>query len=448
MRRGGSGRGAHARKEGQKGRRALCRWMAMAGITVTLAVAGVGGTAYGMTWDAAGSGEPGARAGVQAASAHDMARVSSSSAPDGSAGDFDSAASQLGIDGDLTRIQEYLDSQLNLEGGGGSVSFTALMKSLLTGDLKSVLGQAGLGLKNGLVREVHSASALLAQVVVIGMVGAVFTNFSSVFKGGQISDTGFFVTYLLLFTCLAASFFSSLEIASGVLGQVLEFMKLLMPSYFMAVAFAGGSVSAVVLYEGMTAAVTLVQWLCGSLLLPVVRIYVLLVLASHVAKEEMLTKLTELLEQGVDWALKTLVGLVLGFHVIQGMVVPYADSAGQAGVRKVIEIIPGLGQGAGAVAQMVLGSGVLIKNSLGAAAVVVLVVMTLIPIAKLVVLMLFYQLAAAVMQPVCDKRVVSCVSGVSCGHKLLLKIVVSSLLLFAIAIAITCAATNVNYYTV
>ena len=70
------------------------------------------------------------------------------------------------------------------------------------------------------------------------------------------------------------------------------------------------------------------------------------------------------------------------------------------------------------------------------------------PIAKLAVLMLFYQLAAAVMQPVCDKRVVSCVSGVSCGHKLLLKIVVSSLLLFTIAIAITCAATNVNYYTV
>ena len=70
------------------------------------------------------------------------------------------------------------------------------------------------------------------------------------------------------------------------------------------------------------------------------------------------------------------------------------------------------------------------------------------PIAKLAVLMLFYQLAAAVMQPVCDKRVVSCVSGVSCGHKLLLKIVVSSLLLFVIAIAITCAATNVNYYTV
>ena len=357
----------------------------------------------------------------------------------------DSALGQLDIGEDLDRIQECLDARLT---PGSGFSFTSMMKFLLTGDLKSVLGQAGMGLKNSLVSEVHPAGSLLAQVVVIGMVGAVFTNFSSVFKGGHISDTGFFVTSLLLFTCLAASFFASIEIASDVLGQVLDFVKLLMPAYFLTVAFSGGSVSAVALYEAMTAAVTLVQWLCCNLLLPVVRIYVLLVLAGHVAKEEMLSKLTELLEQWVGWALKTLMGLVLGLQVLQGMVVPYADSAGQAGVRKVIEIIPGLGQGAGAVAQMVLGSGVLIKNSLGAAAVVVLLIMTLVPIAKLAVLMLFYQLAAAVMQPVCDKRVVSCVSGVSCGHKLLLKIVVSSLLLFVIAIAITCAATNVNYYTV
>lgn len=359
--------------------------------------------------------------------------------------EVDGTVGQLDIGEDLDKIQEFLDTQLT---PGSGFSFTSMMKSLLTGDLKSVLGQAGMGLKSSLVSEVHSAGTLLAQVVVIGMVGAVFTNFSSVFKGGNISDTGFFVTYLLLFTCLAASFFASIEIASDVLRQVLDFVKLLMPAYFMSVAFSGGSVSAVALYEAMTAAVTLVQWLCCNLLLPVVRIYVLLVLAGHVAKEEMLTKLTELLEQGVGWALKTLMGLVLGLQVIQGMVVPYADSVGQAGVRKVIEIIPGLGQGAGAVAQMVLGSGVLIKNSLGAAAVVVLLIMALVPIAKLAVLMVFYQLAAAVMQPVCDKRVVSCVSGVSCGHKLLLKIVVSSLLLFTIAIAITCAATNVNYYTV
>ncbi|MCB7059919.1 stage III sporulation protein AE, partial [Eggerthella lenta] len=79
-------------------------------------------------------------------------------------------------------------------------------------------------------------------------------NVSSVFKGGQISDTGFFVTYLLLFTCLAASFSASLQVAAQVMEQILEFMKLLMPAYYMAVAFSGGSMSALALYECMLGA--------------------------------------------------------------------------------------------------------------------------------------------------------------------------------------------------
>ena len=179
-----------------------------------------------------------------------------------------------------------------------------------------------------------------------------------------------------------------------------------------------------------------------------VRIDVLLVLAGHVAREETLTRLTELLEDGVSWILKTMTGLVLGFHVIQSLVLPFADSAGQAGIRRLVEMIPGIGSGAGALTQAVLGSGVLIKNTMGAAAVTVLVLLTAVPIIKLTVLMVLYQAAAAVMQPVCDKRVVSCVSGIARGHGLLLKIVTASLMLFVVVIALTCAATNVNYYTV
>ncbi len=94
---------------------------------------------------------------------------------------------------------------------------------------------------------------------------------------------------------------------------------------------------------------------------------------------------------------------------------------------------------------MVLGSGVLIKNTMGAAGVTVLALIAFLPAAKLLTLALFYQAAGAIMQPVCDKRMVSCVIGVSRGHRLLLKIVLYSLLLFVIAIAVTCKAADVAY---
>lgn len=353
---------------------------------------------------------------------------------------------ELGIGEEIHEIETYL--RRNLGEGQENFSFLALMKSLLRGQFSQAAYEAGKGMKNSLFHEVETGGRLLLQVAVIGIVGAVFSNFASIFQGGHVSETGFFVTYLLLFSCLAASFFSSLQIAANVLEQIVSFLQVLLPAYFMAAAFSGGSMSAAAFYELMMAAVTLVSWACKQILLPMVQIDVLFVLAGHAAKEETFTRMTELLEEAVGWILKTMTGLVLGFHVIQSLVLPYADSAGQAGLRKFVELIPGLGSGANVLTQVVLGSGVLIKNTMGAAAIVVLLLLTLVPMAKLAVLMVLYQAAAAVMQPVCDRRAVSCVNGIARGHKLLLKIVAASLTLLILAIALTCAATNVSYYTV
>ena len=361
--------------------------------------------------------------------------------------DWDEQARELGIGEDLAAIEEFLKENLNTPEQAG-LSFGELIQLLLAGDLRAILQKVGYFLANALGAEVAFGSRLLLQVAVIGIFGAVFGNFSCAFSGGNVSEAGFFVTYLLLFSYLGASFFSSLSIAQTVLEQGLSFLKLLMPAYFMAAAFAGGSLSAAALYEAMSAGAALIQWLCGGILLEAVKVDALLVLAGHITREELLEKLRELLEQGVSWSLKTLVGLVLGMQLLTGLVTPYADSAKQAGVRKVFEMIPGIGQGAGALAQLVLGSGVLVKNSIGAAGVLVLVVIALIPVLKLLLLMVSCQLAAALMQPVCDRRIVSCVSGIAKAHALLLWVVLTALLIQVLSIALTCAATNVNYYTV
>jgi stage III sporulation protein AE len=187
--------------------------------------------------------------------------------------------------------------------------------------------------------------------------------------------------------------------------------------------------------------------LLAKVLLPIVRVYALLVMAGHIAKEDLLSKLTELMEQVISWSLKTLVGVVLGFHLIQALVLPYVDSVKSGAVKKLVGVIPGIGHGVSSVAQMVLGSGVVIKNTMGAAGIIVLLVITIIPMIKLVVLMILYQCVAAVLQPVCDKRIVSCISEMAKGHKLLLAIAGSAMLLFVITIAVVCASTNVMYYT-
>ena len=129
----------------------------------------------------------------------------------------------------------------------------------------------------------------------------------------------------------------------------------------------------------------------------------------------------------VSWGLRTILGLTLGLQIVQSLVLPYADSAGKSAVMKFAEMVPGLGQ------------------ATGAAAVIILAVITLVPVVKLAVLMVMYQGAAALLQPVCDKRIISCIQGMAAGHGLLLRITLYSLLVFVLVIAITCAGTNVSY---
>ena len=353
---------------------------------------------------------------------------------------------QLDLDQyDLSDIQNFLDH--NKEGYGINLSFRDLMKALLDGKLNEVMGQAGNALKNMLLGELSQTSHMMGQIIVLGIIGAIFTNFSSVFTGSQISETGFFVTYLLLFTYLAASFFTSIAIVSDVIGQIMGFMKALLPAFFLAAAFAGSSASAVASYEFTLVVITAGQWLLGSVLLALIRVYALLVMAGHIAKEDMLSKLTGLLEQIVSWSLKTLVGVVLGFQIIQSLILPYVDSMKTGTVQKIVGAIPGIGQGVSSVVQMVLGSGVVIKNSIGAAGILILILITTIPLLKLVILMILYQCVAALLQPVCDKRIISCISDMANGHKMLLSVAITGVVLFVVTIALVCASTNVTYFT-
>ena len=306
---------------------------------------------------------------------------------------------------DFSEIDKFLEERE----AGPALTMESVMDCLIKGDLSKLWGNILDSLKHSLFSEISVGGHLIGQVLALGFTGAVFTNFSSVFSSGEISETGFFITYLLLFTFLAASMMESMALAADTVEKIIGFMRLLMPSYFLAVASAGGSVSAVAMYEFTLWLMAAGQWFLGRVILPVVRIYVLLGMAGNLVREEFLSKFTELVGQAAGWGLKALPGLALSFHLIQSLILPYVDSLKQGTVQKAVSMIPGIGQGAAAVTQLLVGSGVLIKNTIGAAAMVILMALIAMPVIKLAVLMVMYQCVSAIMEPMCDKRLVSCV---------------------------------------
>ena len=106
---------------------------------------------------------------------------------------------------DLSRIEAFLR-----EAGGSAVpglSFREILSMLLSGNYQSVVRMLMDFCRTALFREISENGRWMGQVILLGILGAVFASFSSLFADSQVSEMGFYVTYLLIFTLLAVQFF-------------------------------------------------------------------------------------------------------------------------------------------------------------------------------------------------------------------------------------------------
>ena len=338
---------------------------------------------------------------------------------------------------DLSEIQELLDDIL-----GGTVNFQQLVEQGTSG--QSILSWGGILHNFGTIflQELVMQKRLWVHVLLLAVASAVLLHFAEVFKNRSVSQISFAMIYMILLLILMVSFQNSMEIARDVLLAMRNFMTVLAPAYFLAMTMTSYVASAGVYYEFILLLVSGLQRVLELFVLPCIEIYVLLVMVDHLSGEERLSRLTELLEMVVGWSLKGVVAAVMAFHMIQGLLTPAADAFRKLTVSKGIEMIPGIGDAGSSVTDMVLGSAMLIKNGIGAAALVVLLLLCLIPLAKLGIMMVAYYLLAAVLQPISDERITGCLAGVGCGMKLLFQTICMVLVLFLLTVALTTAITG------
>lgn len=274
------------------------------------------------------------------------------------------------------------------------------------------------------------------QILLLVLFSAILTNMVSVFENQQVGETSFYIIYLILFAILLKSFGEFSEQISQTLLKITEFMKALLPSYYLALTASVGVSTASVFYQSIIFLIYIAEKILLIVILPGIRIYLLVALINELTGEQFLSKMTELLEDGIQWILKTLVGVVMGLELLKRLVSPAVDALRQTMIGKTAGAIPGLGNIFSGITEMVLGSAILIKNCLGAATVIILLLMAISPVIKLGLSALFYQIAAACIQPIADKRMVNCLHAMGKSIGMLLKLLLTLELLFLLTIAI------------
>ncbi|WP_197467943.1 stage III sporulation protein AE [Clostridium sp. Marseille-P299] len=340
---------------------------------------------------------------------------------------------------DYTEIQSVLDDVLSDD---ESMNFGTYVSELVSGKESISFGGILGKIKQVITSEILGNFRSLTKLITIAVIAAIFTNFSHTFQNSQVAETGFYVTYLLMFGILAATFMTATSLAANTLDKILDFMKALVPAYCMSVAFCTGASTSTLVYQGILVLITLVDIILIKIIIPLINLYMMAILANNLSKEDLLSKLADLLSTAIRWVLKTLLAVVIGIGTIQSLLAPAIDQMKRSAVIKATGSIPAIGGLLSGVTETVLGAGVLLKNSIGVAGMVAVIIICAIPLIKLVIYVFIYKLASAVIQPISDKRILNCVSASAEATSLLLQTVFVGAVLFEIVITIIAISTR------
>ena len=264
--------------------------------------------------------------------------------------------------------------------------------------------------------DIENEKGLILKLLLVIFIAAVLAEFADVFGNGQVGSISFYIVYLALFTMLMENFSRLGSTLTNWLLGLTDFMKVLSPAYFMTVAASTGSSTAAAFYEGILLMIWAVQWLLANLFLPAVNLSLLLKMVNYLSKEEMLTKMAELLD----------VAAIVGLQIVRNMVSPVMDAMKRSAVGKAASAIPGIGNAVTAVTELVLTSAVMVRNSFGAVIVILLLLIGAGPIIHYGSLSLVYRFLAAIAQPISDKRVVGALSTMGEGCAMLLKLLLTA----------------------
>lgn len=342
----------------------------------------------------------------------------------------------------LTREMQMINKQIQGLFPGYQLELGKMLELLLQGDITNVIKLLFQNMGQIFQGELGNFKEIAVMLLCVGMIASLVLNLTDLFENRQIGDIGFYFVYLFLILILFRIFEMVMETAQLLLADLLLFMELFMPVYFLAVGAAAGVTTALMYYQFILILIYGMEVLLSTFLMPLIKVYVFLIFMNGLWKEEKLQMFLALIKRLVGYALKISFGVVTGISMLQSMITPVIDSVKMSTVQRAVGLIPGIGNVSSSTAELVIGSAVLIKNSAGVLAILLLVLLCAVPIIKIWTLSMLLKFSAAVVGIVSDRRITNCIDKVGEGSLLVLRTLLTACGLFLVTIAIAAMTTN------
>ena len=330
--------------------------------------------------------------------------------------------------------------------GGEFVDVTEILNEALTGKVnntkiyKKILNIFGTEIK----QSIETLISILVVVVIHSILKAISDNL----ENGNVAKIIYYVQYIIIVSIIMSNFTGIISIIKETASNLVGFMNILVPILITLMTYTGSIVTGGIIQPIILFIINLVGNLVQSMLIPFVLIIAVLSIVTKISHRVQVTKITKFFKSSITWFLGIILTIFVGVLSLEGTLSSSIDGITAKTAKAVVSnIIPVVGKTLGDAVDSVLGCGVILKNALGVVGVIVIIGTSVIPVIKLGVLTLIYNLAAGIIEPVSDEKIVKLLEEMGETFKLLFGIlcVLSAMLIIGVTLVVKISNSGMMY---
>lgn len=308
-------------------------------------------------------------------------------------------------------------------------------------DLQQVLA----GLLRFFVHEILYSGELMVTIVIITVFAMILETLQSAFQNHAVSKVAYAIAYIVLVMIAINSFSVAIQYAKNAIASMIHFMVAVIPMLLMLLASMGNVTSASILHPLIVFMIHTVGTLTYTLVFPLLFFSTILHIVSSLSDKYKVTQLADLLRRISVSLLAVMLTVFLGVISVQGATASVADGVTMKTAKYIAgNFVPVVGRMFSDAGDTVIGASLIIKNAIGLAGVIIIVFISAFPALKILALVLIYNVTAAIMQPLGNSPIVTCLRTIGQSMMYIFAALATVCLMFFLAVTIIIAAGNVS----
>ncbi|MGI6449544.1 MAG: stage III sporulation protein AE [Desulfitobacteriia bacterium] len=356
--------------------------------------------------------------------------------------DFAGGMVDLSQEIDLTEVKAMLQElDKDVQEALPDFSLSQIFEDLKNGKINLSPENLGNSIFKAILQEVVTNAPLIAQMLVLAVLCAVINQLQLAFSG-NVGQVARLLVYLVLFGLALTSFTMALNVGNQAIENMVSFMQATLPVMY-AVLLAMGNLASTALFKPIVmGSLVFLASVMKNIVLPLFFFSIILKLLNNISPQFKLNRFASLLEFGGKLSIGLVLTVFIGIMSIQGLTGGIADGVTLRTAKYSADLIPVVGKFFKDAVELVVSSGLLLKNALGLIALLAITFITLSPVIKIVAMMFTFKISSALVEPLGEQELAESLQDMSKGLLFIFVAVASVGIMFFMAIAIIVGAGN------